>query len=310
MLVSVIIPLYNKARFINEAIKSIQAQTYQNWEIIVVDDGSTDDGAEVVRAIDEPRVLLVQQPNGGVSRARNHGIELAKGELICFLDADDWYGPYYLEVLATMANDDPAAQFFATGYRRLYPDQHENWSAPPPPLQCERIENFFERRRRDGHIVCTNAVAARKRVLDPLQPCFPPGESHGEDQDLWFRLAERYPMLYCPWPLVAYRMEVAGSLMTQQAAYHLVPVMCRLEQRAMAGQLRGSERRAALRLVGDARAHVARSHLQAGKRRAAMTELWRGRRALSANWFLTLVMTTLFSSGMVQRWRAWRHSRV
>ena len=307
MLVSIVIPLYNKAKFIAEAVESIRAQTHSSWEIVIVDDGSTDDGAAIVAAMADPRIILERQPNGGVSRARNRGIDLASGEIVCFLDADDWYGPYYLETLVRMATSYPAMQYFATGYRRLYPHQHVDWSArPPQALECELIDNFFERRRLDGHIVCTNAVAVRRAALLPLQPCFPPGESHGEDQDLWFRLAERYPLCYCPWPLVAYRMEVEGSLMTRQPNSTLVPMLCRLEQRALQGVLTGPARQSALRLVAEARVNVSRGMLQEGRRKDAIVELWRARRARSRRWCMAAFMALVFSPAMINRWAEWR----
>jgi cellulose synthase/poly-beta-1,6-N-acetylglucosamine synthase-like glycosyltransferase len=310
MLVSVIIPLYNKEKFVAEAIESLRRQTHAEWEVVVVDDGSTDQGAAVVAALDDPRVRLIRQPNGGVSRARNRGIELARGEVVCFLDADDWYGPYYLETLAALAAQFPAEQYFATGYRRLYPNQAAEWPRPPSPLPSELITNFFDRRRLNGHIVHTNAVAIRRLALQALQPCFPPGESHGEDQDLWFRLAERYPLRYCAWPLVAYRVEVEGSLMTRQPSCEIVPMLVRLEQRALAGKIGGSEREAALRLVADARAKVACHLLEAGRRRDALAELWRARRARSRSWLVACVMALTFSSKMARKWSEWRRMKM
>ena len=92
-MISIIIPLYNAARFIAETLQSVQAQTYTDWECIVVDDGSTDNGAEIVlgMAKADTRIRYVYQSNAGPSAARNHGLRLAKGDYIQFLDADDWF---------------------------------------------------------------------------------------------------------------------------------------------------------------------------------------------------------------------------
>lgn len=99
-LVSVILPTYNRARFVGEAIESALGQTYPHLEVICIDDGSRDDTPAIVSAIAErdPRVRSVRQPNGGVSSARNHGLRLAQGDWIAFLDSDDIWQPWKLEV--------------------------------------------------------------------------------------------------------------------------------------------------------------------------------------------------------------------
>lgn len=98
-MISIIIPLYNAARFIAETLQSVQAQTYTDWECIVVDDGSMDNGAEIVlrMAKVDTRIRYIYQSNAGPSAARNHGLRLAKGDYIQFLDADDWFLPQRFE---------------------------------------------------------------------------------------------------------------------------------------------------------------------------------------------------------------------
>ena len=88
-MISVIIPLYNKEQIIEKCIQSVLTQDYNDFEVVVVNDGSTDRSAEIVKRIDDSRVRLIEQENGGPSKARNTGVKNAKGEWIVFLDADD-----------------------------------------------------------------------------------------------------------------------------------------------------------------------------------------------------------------------------
>src|SRR5262245_11252046 len=107
--ISVVIPLFNKASFVEEAIGSVMAHTRPAHEIIVIDDGSTDDGPERVKALAFSSVRLIRQANAGTSVARNTGIEAATGDLIAFLDADDRYLPGFLAAIAALAVDFPDA---------------------------------------------------------------------------------------------------------------------------------------------------------------------------------------------------------
>jgi GT2 family glycosyltransferase len=116
MNISVIVPLYNKGSYIARALLSIRAQTHSDFEVIVVDDGSTDDGAEIVRQVEDPRIRLISQENRGPGAARNHGIALATGRLITFLDADDEWRPTFLEHHLTVLASHPDAASSSCGY--------------------------------------------------------------------------------------------------------------------------------------------------------------------------------------------------
>ncbi|RYY49747.1 MAG: glycosyltransferase family 2 protein, partial [Comamonadaceae bacterium] len=104
---SIIVPLHNKAPYIGVTLASALAQDWQDFEVIVVDDGSTDEGAAIVAAIPDPRIRLVCQANAGVSVTRNRAIDLARGEWTVFLDADDWQHPAYLAQLVATQQAHP-----------------------------------------------------------------------------------------------------------------------------------------------------------------------------------------------------------
>ncbi len=103
--VSVIMPAYNAARFITLAVESVLAQTLSDWEMIIVDDGSTDDTPRILAGISDPRIRVIHQPNGGEAAARNTALDLATGEYVAFLDADDLYRPNGLADLATYLDE-------------------------------------------------------------------------------------------------------------------------------------------------------------------------------------------------------------
>ncbi len=305
---SVIIPLYNKEAFIEDALRSVFAQQHQNFEVIVIDDGSTDNSYSRVAAIQDNRVRLVQQANAGVSCARNRGIELATGDLICFLDADDWYHPLYLKTIVAMATHDEDIGFFATGY--LWFNQ---LNAPTTRWDIEYSTNFqliddiYYHRRQHGGFFFTSSVAVRREFLVAFQPCFPPGESMGEDLDLWFRLSEKSALIYCPSPLVAYR-NTEGSLCMTNQALTLLPVYSRIEQRALNGQIPDKLRTSALQVVTDAKVTRARNLLMAGRRydacKALISSIFQG--LGNRRWWVTIAMCVLFSPHGVKKWERWR----
>jgi len=114
---SVIIPLFNKAPYVERALRSVTAQTFTDFEVIVVDDGSTDEGPDIVEAFRDARVQIVKQPNAGPGAARNRGIAEARGEFVAFLDADDEWLPHYLsESVRLLAEHGPQTAAITSGY--------------------------------------------------------------------------------------------------------------------------------------------------------------------------------------------------
>lgn len=105
--VSVVMPVYNVETYIAEAIESVLAQTYENFELLIIDDGSTDASLDICRLVDDPRLRIIEQENRGLAGARNTGIREARGEFIAFLDSDDLWSPEKLTAHVQFLNDNP-----------------------------------------------------------------------------------------------------------------------------------------------------------------------------------------------------------
>lgn len=197
-MITVVIPLYNKAPFISRTLDSVAAQTYTDFEVVVVDDGSTDGSSEIVEnhpcSTLNAKLKLIRQSNAGVSAARNRGIAEAQGEHIAFLDADDEWKPDYLATQMSLVEKYPQCDVFATNYEF----RDEKGSTTPTiirklPFDGENGEltNYFEVASRSHPPLWTSAVMVRKSAIESVGG-FPVGIKSGEDLLTWARLVARY----------------------------------------------------------------------------------------------------------------------
>ena len=310
---SVVIPLYNKAPYIESAIASVLAQTVQDFEIIVVDDGSTDGGADIVAAIGDPRIRLFRQANAGVSSTRNRAISMACGQWVSFLDADDWQHPHYLQSLVIAQELYPEAEVAATQYIPLCDNTGvwpPAWDVTDVPAASELIEDLPTQAMK-GPTFTTSSVCIRTTRLMDMQPCFAVGESHAEDLDLWFRVAEKSPIAWVKRPLVAYRVSVEGSLSLDHPKLELPPFFHRIRARALSGAMTEVQARSTLKMVADQEISMARDALASGQRKEAVRLLWSARSwASKRRWWFTVVMTAFVTGDLVKRWEHWRIRRT
>jgi glycosyltransferase involved in cell wall biosynthesis len=210
--VTVIIPLYNKARSINRALDSVFQQTFQNFEVVVVDDGSTDEGAGIVAQIRDPRLRLVRQTNAGPGAARNRGLTESHAKYAAFLDADDEWLPGFLEKNLNSLKQHP--ECVAVFSRNLQGPEKTPWSPPPGTI----LPEGKWRLPADCRPPALSAVLASAvpSVFCARQPIVNLGgfyEKHcrfGEDLFLWLLVCLNHPIYLEPAPLVVYHTEDSG----------------------------------------------------------------------------------------------------
>ena len=215
-LISVVIPCYNQAQFLGEAIRSVIYQSYPNLEVIVVDDGSTDETAEVAGRY--PPVRCIRQGNQGLSLARNRGLEASRGEYVVFLDADDRLAAGAIAVGADLLDSHPDCSFVYGNVRLI--DANGSRLLNPPSVKIER-DHYLELLRHN-HIWSPGAVMYRRSVFDAVG-LFDPRVNASADYDLNLRIAMRHPILCHPEVVLEYRKH--DSNMTRNFAEMLKTAM-------------------------------------------------------------------------------------
>ncbi|NPE27573.1 glycosyltransferase family 2 protein [Methanococcoides sp. SA1] len=196
-LISVVIPLYNKELYIKRAIDSILSQTFQEFEIIIINDGSTDRSAEIVESIIDKRIILIHQKNAGISAARNAGIKKANGDTIAFLDADDEWLPNFLETIIRLQQKFPDAGIYGTGYEVCFPS-----SIVKRIYEKEKgervLDSYFGESVKFRHTIFnSSSFASPKEILLEVGG-YSNGVKWSEDGLLWGKIALNYPISYSP----------------------------------------------------------------------------------------------------------------
>ncbi|MDD5217909.1 MAG: glycosyltransferase [Candidatus Omnitrophica bacterium] len=197
--VSVIIPTFNRVAFLKDAIASVMAQSFTDWELIVVDDGSTDATPIVLQNYIEQdhRIRSIWTSNNGVAKARSLGIEAAKGKYISFLDDDDYYLPGKLESQFKHLEDNPSLMF-VYGYAEVV-DVKNDYLKMAPRNPAHSFHDLI-----CDSVILPTSVLVRKVVLDEFGG-FRAGLKTCEDYDLWLRIAHKYPFAFYPEIVSRYR---------------------------------------------------------------------------------------------------------
>lgn len=196
-MISVVIPLYNKKESIAHTLECVLKQTYQDFEVVVVDDGSTDGSAEIVEGVNDGRIRLIRQENGGVSAARNRGIKEAKSEYIAFLDADDEWKPDHLETLVGLIEKYPQCGAYSTNYEFNQGEKVKPTILNKIPFDGEDgvLSNYFEVASCSHPPMWTSAVCVKKSLMNEIGG-FPIGIAAGEDLLTWARIAVKTKWAY------------------------------------------------------------------------------------------------------------------
>lgn len=226
-LITVIVPLYNKKAEVGRTLNSILSQTMKDFELIVVDDGSTDGSAEIVKEYCDPRIHLIQQENMGLPATRNVGIRAAKTQIITFLDADDEWYPNFLETILSLRNKFPDAGLYGTAFDRCVIDQCEMNSVKGlPDKKWEGyIPSYFDVYVKSGHPPFSSCCAALdKKVFDKVG-YFNPQSKIGEDTEMWGKVAFHFPIAFTTKICARYHLVASNKMIYKFSSFDKLPTI-------------------------------------------------------------------------------------
>lgn len=212
---TVVIPLYNKEVNIKDTIQSVLSQTYQEFEIVIVNDGSTDRSVTIVEALCDSRIRLLHQNNLGVSAARNHGIKKAKFEWIAFLDGDDIWKPNHLSQILKMITIHANNMIFATSFE--YSDKRKQFRYQRRD-SIFKVTNYFQEAIHE-RILWTGVVVAHKTCFYKVG-YFNEKLNRGEDLDLWARIASSCTIVKSTVITAEYKLDDLDSLSKGRSNYN------------------------------------------------------------------------------------------
>lgn len=218
---SVVIPLFNKEISIQSALNSVLIQTFNDFEVIVIDDGSTDESVVRVKEFDDPRIRIIQKTNGGVSSARNMGIEMAQYDHIAFLDADDLWEPDYLHEQYLLIQDFSGAALWSCAYGHIEGNEKIKVDHALPEGYRDFVSDYFTMNRLTDLFHSSSVVihksAFRKAGL------FDTRIKYCEDVDMYYRIIVHFPVVFYNKMYVYFRQDAENRAMKRkiQLKYYL-----------------------------------------------------------------------------------------
>ena len=208
---SVVIPLYNKEMYVKKTLETVLDQTFTDYEIIIVDDGSKDNSCTIVKSIKDPRIRLISQDNGGPSKARNRAIRESRGQYITFLDADDIWLPEKLKKQYELHSRHPDLSWSCSAYEYI-----GGYSKQNAVFQSSVIEDAIDAMV-DGLSIWTGTVVIKKDVFQNERLLFNENISRSEDWELWLKMTCLYPKIgYINEILASYLVNIEGSLVNTE----------------------------------------------------------------------------------------------
>lgn len=197
---TVIIPVYNKEKFIENTIKSVLQQSFSDFELILVNDGSTDNSILKIENFSDSRITFYTKENGGASSARNFGLEKAKANYITFLDADDYWYPDFLQEMASSIEEFPNHKIFSAAIevesdKVVFPSQYSIKKSS----EREIVDYFVASMKTT--IICTSCAVFEKSVFEKVGH-FDTEIKSGQDTDMWIRMGLEFPVVFS-WKILA-----------------------------------------------------------------------------------------------------------
>jgi len=192
---SVIIPLYNKEKFIKNTIESVLNQEFNDFEIHIINDGSTDSSLKQLEAFTDSRITIFDQENKGVSVARNFGLAQAKGKYICFLDADDYWYPHFLSQMYKYIKLLPEQKVFTSAFELDIKNKTVPCIYSMKKTADYQIVDYFDASRKKHPVIGTSTSVFHRDVFEK-SGVFDVRFRSGQDSDLWIRIGLHFPVVF------------------------------------------------------------------------------------------------------------------